>query len=235
LRWQHPTRGILGPAAFLEVAEQTGLIVPIGLWVLAEACQQVKLWNSSLPADAQLALSVNLSGRQLAEPNLAASVALTLAETGFDPKAMKLCLEITETLLPSDEDEARSCLMELHGLGIELAVDDFGTGYSSLSKVRDLPLSTIKVDRTFVSGLGVSERDEAIVSAILKLAGALDLVVVAEGVETEEQAVHLRAMGCDALQGFHFSRPQPAHYFDLAFATSAAMSASPGPAFSEAG
>ncbi|HUC36291.1 MAG TPA: EAL domain-containing protein [Acidimicrobiales bacterium] len=221
IRWRHPTRGLLLPGTFLDVAEQTGLIVPIGMWVLEEACRQVKLWNDRLPADRQLSLSVNLSGRQLAEPTLAFDVAAAMSDVGYDPRVMSLCLEITETLLPSNEDDARSRLLELHDLGIRLAIDDFGTGYSSLTYVRQLPLSTVKVDRTFVEGLGVSERDEAIVTAIMRLAEALDLEVVAEGVETEEQCSRLEAMGCGYLQGFLFSKPQPASYFDFVFSSTA--------------
>jgi EAL domain-containing protein (putative c-di-GMP-specific phosphodiesterase class I) len=219
LRWQHPTRGLLAPAAFLDVAEQTGLIVPIGMWVLAEACEQVQQWNRFLPESEHLSLSVNLSGRQLAEPDLAVEVAATLRNARFDPRFMNLFLEITETLLPSNEDEARLRLLELHKLGIRLAIDDFGTGYSSLNYVRQLPLSIVKIDRAFVAGLGISDRDEAIVTAILKLADALDLSVVAEGVETEDQYQRLASMGCEFLQGYLFSRPQPPAYFDNMFSS----------------
>jgi diguanylate cyclase (GGDEF)-like protein/PAS domain S-box-containing protein len=209
LRWQHPTRGLLAPGAFLDVAEQTGLIVPIGSWVLSQACSQVKSWNDHLPPEEQLAVSVNLSGRQLTEPDLADSVSAALGRAGVDPHALRLVLEVTETLLPTDEDEARRRLIELHDLGIELAVDDFGTGYSSLRYVRDLPISTIKIDRSFVSGLGRSERDEAIVCAVTQLAGTLGLKVVAEGVEEESQHRFLSQVGCDFSQGYLFGRPQP--------------------------
>ncbi|MGH9016338.1 MAG: putative bifunctional diguanylate cyclase/phosphodiesterase [Acidimicrobiales bacterium] len=211
LRWQHPTRGLLPPADFLDVAEQTGLIVPIGSWVLSEACTQVQTWNRDLPADEQLAVSVNLSGRQLTEPDLAQSIALALEQAGIDPRALRLVLEVTETLLPADEDEARHRLVELHELGIQLAIDDFGTGYSSLRYVRDLPISTIKIDRSFVSGLGTSDHDEAIVIAVTQLARTLGLRVVAEGVETETQFAFLSRVGCDFSQGYLFGRPQPPH------------------------
>lgn len=211
LRWQHPTRGLLAPAAFLDAAEQTGLIVPIGAWVLSEACAQVERWNASLPADEHLAVSVNLSGRQLTEPDLAETIAASLREASIDPHALRLVLEVTETLLPTDEDEARRRLVELHELGIQLAIDDFGTGYSSLRYVRDLPISTIKIDRSFVSGLGQSDHDEAIVVAVTQLARTLGLQVVAEGVETEEQFAFLSRVGCDYSQGYLFGRPQPPH------------------------
>ncbi|HXQ75752.1 MAG TPA: EAL domain-containing protein [Acidimicrobiales bacterium] len=211
LRWQHPTRGLLAPAAFLDAAEQTGLIVPIGAWVLSEACSQVQRWNRDLPADDHLAVSVNLSGRQLTEPNLAETIAASLHAAEIDPHALRLVLEVTETLLPTDEDEARRRLVELHELGIQLAIDDFGTGYSSLRYVRDLPISTIKIDRSFVSGLGQSDHDEAIVIAVTQLARTLGLRVVAEGVETEAQFAFLSRVGCDYSQGYLFGRPQPPH------------------------
>jgi diguanylate cyclase (GGDEF)-like protein/PAS domain S-box-containing protein len=209
LRWQHPTRGLLLPAEFLDVAEQTGLIVPIGSWVLSEACRQLQHWNRNLPPDEHLAVSVNLSGRQLTEPDLAHSIAASLRGASIDPKTVRLVLEVTETLLPADEDEARRRLIELHDLGIQLAIDDFGTGYSSLRYVRDLPISTIKIDRSFVSGLGQSDHDEAIVNAVTQLARTLGLRVVAEGVETEAQFAFLSRVGCDFAQGFLFGRPQP--------------------------
>jgi EAL domain-containing protein (putative c-di-GMP-specific phosphodiesterase class I) len=185
------------------------LIVPIGAWVLSEACQQVQHWNTGLAPGDHLAVSVNLSGRQLTEPDLAESVARTLAQAGVDPHGLRLVLEVTETLLPADEVEARRRLIELHEMGIQLAIDDFGTGYSSLRYVRDLPISTIKVDRSFVSGLGSSDHDEAIVSAVTQLARTLGLRVVAEGVETETQFGFLSRVGCDFSQGYLFGRPQP--------------------------
>ncbi len=211
LRWQHPTRGLLAPAEFLDAAEKTGLIVPIGAWVLSEACRQVQRWNADLPPDDHLAVSVNLSGRQLTEPDLAEMISASLLDASIDPHALRLVLEVTETLLPTDEDEARRRLVELHDLGIQLAIDDFGTGYSSLRYVRDLPISTIKIDRSFVSGLGQSDHDEAIVNAVTQLARTLGLRVVAEGVETEAQFAFLSRVGCDYSQGYLFGRPQPPH------------------------
>jgi diguanylate cyclase (GGDEF)-like protein/PAS domain S-box-containing protein len=213
-RWQHPTRGLVMPGDFLEVAEQTGLIVPIGKWVLEEACRQVKKWNSCRPGREPLALSVNLSGRQLAEPHLVDEISAVLSRVGIGSDALRICLEITETLLPSDQQEAARRVHELHELGIELAIDDFGTGYSSLLYVRELPIGVVKIDRTFVAGLGISGRDSAIVSAVVRLAGALGLRVVAEGVETEEQFAHLADMGCDYVQGFLFSPAVPPAVFE---------------------
>jgi len=213
VRWQHPTRGLLLPAAFLDVAEQTGLIVPIGTWVLGEACRQVQHWNRSLPPDQQLGLSVNLSGRQLAEPDLVDTVMRTLADADIDPRSLKLLLEVTETLLPTDHDEARQHLVDLHDHGIRLAIDDFGTGYSSLRYVRELPISIVKIDRSFVAGVGRSTQDEAIVDAVVKLATTLGLEVVAEGVETSTQFDYLRRVGCSFAQGYLFGHPQPAAAF----------------------
>ena len=179
--------------------------------MLSEACAQVQRWNSLLPDDEHLAVSVNLSGRQLTEPDLAETIAASLRRADIDPHALRLVLEVTETLLPADEDEARRRLIELHELGIQLAIDDFGTGYSSLRYVRDLPISTIKIDRSFVSGLGQSDHDEAIVNAVTQLARTLGLRVVAEGVETEAQFAFLSRVGCDYSQGYLFGRPQPPH------------------------
>ncbi len=210
LRWQHPTRGLLSPASFLDVAEQTGLIVPIGSWVLSQAARQVSQWNAGLAPNERLGLSVNLSGRQLIEPDLAASVATTLRKAGVDPRSVKLQLEVTETVLPSDRQEARKHLEELNALGIELAIDDFGTGYSSLRYVKELPVSIVKIDQSFVAGLGTSSQDEAIVNAVIQLAAALGLEVVAEGVETELQFEFLVAAGCTFAQGFLFGYPEPA-------------------------
>ncbi|HXW33114.1 MAG TPA: bifunctional diguanylate cyclase/phosphodiesterase [Acidimicrobiales bacterium] len=213
VRWQHPTRGLLAPNTFLEVAEQTGLIVPIGAWVLGEACEQVARWNANLAPEDQISVSVNLSARQLAEPDLAQRVSDTLSQARVDPRSVRLYLEITETLLPTDHEGARRHLFDLRQLGIDLAIDDFGTGYSSLRYVRDLPISIVKIDRSFVSGLGRSRQDEAIVRAVAELAHTLGLQVIAEGVETELQLAKLAGYPCDFAQGFLFGRPQPANAF----------------------
>ena len=215
LRWQHPTRGLLLPASFLDVAEQTGLIVPIGSWVLGQASRQVSRWNDGLPLDEQLGLSVNVSGRQLIEPDLARNVAATLQESGVDPRSVKLLLEVTETVLPSDREGARQHLEDLSQLGVQLAIDDFGTGYSSLRYVKELPISIVKIDQSFVAGLGRSRQDEAIVDAVIQLATALNLEVVAEGVETEAQLSYLAEVGCDYAQGYLFGFPKPADHFSV--------------------
>jgi diguanylate cyclase (GGDEF)-like protein len=209
IRWNHPTRGLLLPAAFLDLAEQTGLIVPIGEWVLAQACQQVQRWNNGRGADEQLALSVNLSARQLAEPELSRRVQAIIEGSGVTPGSLRLSLEVTETLLPVDQGAATRCLASLHELGIQLAIDDFGTGYASLSYVMDLPITIVKIDRSFVARIGNDPRGEAVVSAVIQLAHTLGLQVVAEGVETQDQLAFLLASACDYSQGYLFSRPQP--------------------------
>ena len=215
LRWEHPTRGLLGPDAFIDVAEDSGLIVPIGAWVLAEACRQVRAWNEMLEHDHPLRLSVNLSARQLAEPGLLATVRDTLLGAGIDPRRLDLSLEITEALVLHDPETAALRLGELRALGVQFAIDDFGTGYSSLAYLRRFPVSIVKVDAPFVAGLGIDEHDEAIVSAVVRLAHTLGLRVAAEGVETELQLAHLRVMGCDYAQGFLLGRPEPPERMDL--------------------
>jgi diguanylate cyclase (GGDEF)-like protein len=210
VRWQHPTRGLLLPAAFLDLAERTGLIVPIGEWVLLRACERVKLWNEGRDADQQLALSVNLSARQLAEPDLSKRIKAVIERAGVTPASLHMMLEVTESLLPVDQGAATRCLADLHELGIKLAIDDFGTGYASLSYVMDLPVTIVKIDRCFVGRIGRDPRGEAVVSAVIQLAHTLGLQVVAEGVETDAQLDFLSAASCDYCQGFLFGRPQPA-------------------------
>ncbi len=210
LRWQHPTRGLLLPAAFLDLAERTGLIVPIGEWVLSQACRHVKAWNEQRGPREQLALSVNVSARQLAEPDLSTRVKAIVDGSGVTPGSLRLSLEVTETLLPVDQGAATRCLASLHELGIQLAIDDFGTGYASLSYVMDLPITIVKIDQSFVARIGNDPRGEAVVNAVIQLAHTLGLRVVAEGVETDMQLDFLAAAACDYIQGYLFSRPEPA-------------------------
>jgi diguanylate cyclase (GGDEF)-like protein len=207
LRWQHPTRGLLLPDAFLDLAEQTGLIVPIGEWVLLQACETVKAWNDARGPQDQLALSVNLSARQLAEPDLTEKVKAIVERAGVSPQSLHLLLEVTESLLPVDQGAATRALANLNELGIQLAIDDFGTGYASLSYVMDLPVTIVKIDRSFVARIGHDTRGEAVVSAVIQLAHTLGLEVVAEGVETEAQHDFLLSASCDFSQGFLFGRP----------------------------
>ncbi len=206
LRWDHPHRGRIGPAEFVTVAEETGLIVPIGTWVLETALAQWHEWASQRP-DVPLTISVNLSAAQVRQPNLFDTVAAALEACDTPPHA--LCLEITETVLMTDLAGPRRTLEALRELGVRVAIDDFGTGYSSLTYLKRLPVDTVKIDREFIAGLGVAPYDTAIVAAIIDLAHTLDLTVVAEGVETDAQQSLLRTLGCDALQGFLFSAARP--------------------------
>jgi diguanylate cyclase (GGDEF)-like protein len=208
LRWQHPERGLLGPGDFLSVAEDTGLIVPIGAWVLHEVCRQAAEWADSAPVDTRpLAVAVNLSARQLAHPDLVATVAEALALTGLPPQL--LILEITESVLMTDRELAVTILHALRSLGVRLSIDDFGTGQSSLGYLKTLPVDSLKIDRSFIDGLGSDPDDSAIVAAVVSMGHALGLTVTAEGIETPLQLSELRSLGCDLGQGFYFARPQP--------------------------
>jgi len=207
VRWEHPERGLLGPGDFIEVAEDTGLIVGVGQWVLQQACCQLAAWNAAI-ANLDVNIAVNLSARQLAEPSLPQRVAETIEACGIDPR--RLVLEITESALVHDVTTAAMVLDELKALGVGLAVDDFGTGFSSLNYLKRFPVDVLKIDRSFVSGLGVDPEDSAIVAAVRALGGALGLDVVAEGVETELQAAKLLELDCPYAQGYLFSRPVPA-------------------------
>jgi EAL domain-containing protein (putative c-di-GMP-specific phosphodiesterase class I) len=205
LRWQHPTRGLLAPGAFLQVAEESGLIVPIGEWVLREACRTLAAWRDVGPdADRSLNMSVNVSAKQLMMPGLALQVREMLEE--YEVSGSALRLEITESMFVERSDALMQTLGELASLGIKLSLDDFGTGYSSLSSLRDLPVHVIKIDRSFVSqlpGAGGSN----MVETILALARQLGLRAVAEGVETQAQREELLRLGCEHAQGYLFSAP----------------------------
>ena len=205
-RWAHPARGVVLPDAFVPLAEETGLIVPLGRWVLAEACRQGRAWQDRFPTPPTV--SVNLSPRQFQQPGLVEEVAAALRSTGLAPD--RLQLEITEGAVMADADGAVATLRQLRGLGVRLAIDDFGTGYSSLGYLQRFPIDLLKVDRRFVAGLGRDAGDTAIVEAVVGLAHALRLRVVAEGVETVEQAGRLRELGCELGQGYHFGRPAAA-------------------------
>jgi diguanylate cyclase (GGDEF)-like protein/PAS domain S-box-containing protein len=210
VRWQHPHWGLVGPSEFISVAEDSGLIVELGAWVLEEACRQIAAWDASGMQPA-LDISVNVSARQLTNGDLVDVVADALTSSGIDPG--RLCLEITESVLMEDVSSSIEALRALKSLGIRLAVDDFGTGYSSLSYLRRFPIDIVKIDRSFVADLSVDAAADAVVAAIVNLSHALGLTVVAEGVETHEQLVALRALRCDLAQGFYWSRPLPAADF----------------------
>jgi diguanylate cyclase (GGDEF)-like protein/PAS domain S-box-containing protein len=206
LRWERPGRGLVPPAEFVSIAEETGLIVSMGHWVLREACRQAREWRGRY-ADAPT-VWVNLSARQLHQADLAGELSGILNEAGLPPEG--LGLEITESVLVEYGGTAISTLNELRALGVKLAIDDFGTGYSSLSYLKRLPVDLLKVDRSFVAGIDKSPEDEVLIAAVINLAQALDLRVVAEGVETPDQLRKLRSLGCDFAQGYLFSRPLPA-------------------------
>jgi diguanylate cyclase (GGDEF)-like protein/PAS domain S-box-containing protein len=205
VRWQHPLRGTVQPADFVPVAEESGLIEPIGRWVLEHACRQAAKWYHARPDAAPLSMSVNLSAVQLENRSLADVVATTLRGCSLDPGC--LSLEITESVMLGQSDGLSDALDSLKAIGVRLVLDDFGTGYSSLAYLTRLPLDALKVDRSFVDGLGIEARDTAITEAIIAMSHALSLEVVGEGAETELQIAELRRLGCDLAQGFHFSRP----------------------------
>jgi diguanylate cyclase (GGDEF)-like protein/PAS domain S-box-containing protein len=209
VRWQHPRRGLLTPAEFIQVAEDTGLVVPLGAWVLRQACKDLTeiIDRGSLGGGpSELVMSVNLSARQLSSPALVPMVQSTVEEFGLDPG--RLCFEITESVLMEDVDAAIAVLSELRALGVRLAIDDFGTGYSSLGYLRRFPVDIVKLDRAFVGGLGSDSAADAITAAVINLGHALGLSVIAEGVETEEQLTVLRALRCDRAQGYLWSAAQ---------------------------
>jgi diguanylate cyclase (GGDEF)-like protein len=205
LRWQHPTRGLMAPADFIAIAEESGLIVPIGQWVLEEACRQVAAWQAEFPADPKLTISVNLSPRQFQQSNLVDQVSGALRAAGLAPTGLKL--EITEGAIMRDVEATIKTLWQLKRLGVQLAIDDFGTGYSSLASLKRLPLDILKIDHSFINGIGHDPEDTAIVRAIILLAKSLHLSVTGEGIETAEQAALLRGWACEHGQGYFFSRP----------------------------
>jgi diguanylate cyclase (GGDEF)-like protein len=212
VRWEHPDRGMVGPNDFIPIAEETGLIVPIGAWVLEEACRHAQVWRARRPELEHLVLSVNLSAKQLSQPSLPATVAKILERTGTP--AQLLCLEITETVLMEDVQVSIAAMQELSALGVTIAVDDFGTGYSSLSYLSRFPVDMLKIDRSFVAELSADADSWPIVTAIIGLAKALGLATVAEGVEEDVQIDALRSLGCDLAQGYRFARPQAGEVLD---------------------
>ena len=199
VRWAHPTRGLLGPDEFITIAEETGLIVPLGTWVLQEACRQAELFRARNPAWSRLTMSVNLSGGQLGQHDLTEMVASALHDSGLKPGYLQL--EMTESVLMDDAAATITILKSLKGLGVRLGVDDFGTGYSSLAYLRRFPVDVLKIDRSFVNGLGKDLEDSAVVAAIISLADTLGFTTIAEGVETRLQRDCLIALGCSACPG----------------------------------
>ncbi len=212
VRWQHPKLGLVGPDEFIAIAEETGAVVALGEWVLAQACRQVTRWKDDDDDEPPLTVAVNISACQLREPSLIHVVRRVLEQADLEPH--RLCLEITESVLMDDVRSSVKTLLDLKTLGVRLAIDDFGTGYSSLSYLRRFPVDIVKIDRVFIAGVGVDPTADAIVAAVTNLSHALGLTVVAEGVETEEQLVAIRALGCDRAQGFYWSPSLPAEELD---------------------
>jgi diguanylate cyclase (GGDEF)-like protein len=205
VRWQHPERGIILPSDFIPLAEETGLIVPLGLRVLREACSQLRRWQQRSVLNRYLVMSVNLSGKQLMQPDLTQQIEAVLRESQLDPWHLKL--EITETVVMENSELAAITLAKLRGLGVRLSIDDFGTGYSSLSYLNRFPVDTLKIDRSFVTRMSQSDENLQIVKTIVTLAGNLGMEVIAEGVETEDQLNQLKALHCQYAQGYLFSEP----------------------------
>jgi EAL domain-containing protein (putative c-di-GMP-specific phosphodiesterase class I) len=203
VRWQHPIKGLIPPADFIPTAEETSLIIPLGYWILDEACHQIHAWNVQYSYDPPLTINVNLSTRQCEQPDLVQKISNILRKNKLDASLLKL--ELTESLIIKDSDYITAMLSELRDLGIQVQIDDFGTGYSSLSYLHTLPIDTLKIDRGFISRLGGKDNGAEIVQTILSLAHNLGMKVIAEGVETDEQYAKLAAMECEYMQGFLFS------------------------------
>jgi len=205
VRWRHPERGLIEPLEFIPMAEETGLIVPLGQWVLGEVCRQIRAWSEHADSPARVPVSANLSSRQFNQPDLVGIVREALAKAGARPDCLRL--EVTESAVMESGPAARHVLGELKALGIQLSIDDFGTGYSSLSYLHQFPVDTLKIDQSFVSRLDATSQNLEIVRTIVMLAHNLEMDVIAEGVETQAQAQHLRRLGCEFAQGFLYSRP----------------------------
>ncbi|WP_338513812.1 EAL domain-containing protein [Pseudomonas poae] len=217
LRWRHPRRGLVPPGDFIPVLEELGLVVDVGDWVLSEACRQLKTWHQSKVRVPKV--SVNISARQFSDGQLGTRIATILKDTGLPPACLEL--ELTESILMREVNEAMQILASLKNLGLSIAVDDFGTGYSSLNYLKQFPIDVLKIDRTFVDGLPSGEQDAQIARAIIAMAHSLNLAVIAEGVETHEQLDFLREHGCDEVQGYLFGRPMPANRFEAQFSNDA--------------
>jgi EAL domain-containing protein (putative c-di-GMP-specific phosphodiesterase class I) len=211
LRWNHPERGLIAPATFVPIAEESGLVLALGRWVLRTACLQAAAWNARRPTE-PLTVTVNLSGRQLQDDSLTIDVESALKESGLP--ASRLVLEMTESVIMHESAAARKRLVELKQLGVRLAIDDFGTGYSSLSHLQQFPVDILKIDQSFLHRMHQGSQDAALVRTIITLAKLLSLRTIAEGVEDAEQQERLKELGCDSAQGFLFGRPMPVSEID---------------------
>ena len=223
VRWRHPVRGLVSPAEFIPLAEETGLILPLGAWVLEEACRQGRRWADTRPGVGDFVVSVNLSPRQFRQPDLVEQVAGVLARTGLPGN--RLCVEVTEGVMVDDVEAATDTLRRLKALGVRVAIDDFGTGFSSLSYLKRFPIDYVKIDRAFTRVMGEKSVDSEIVRSVIRLAAAIGIDAVAEGVESANQLRQLRELGCPLIQGFLLARPLPADEVELLiFPVAAALS-----------
>jgi EAL domain-containing protein (putative c-di-GMP-specific phosphodiesterase class I) len=211
IRWRHPRRGMVSPATFIPLAEEIGMILPIGDWVIEQACAQLKAWEMD-PVMRKIQLSVNVSPRQLSQPWFVEQVREAVEKSGIRPSRLKL--ELTESFILDDVDEAIEKMQELRYLGIRFAMDDFGTGYSSLAYLKRLPLEQLKIDQSFVRDVSTDKSNAIMVRTIINIASNFGLEVIAEGVETDEQLAFLRQYGCNKFQGYLFGKPVPVAEFE---------------------
>jgi EAL domain-containing protein (putative c-di-GMP-specific phosphodiesterase class I) len=223
LRWNHPDRGFVSPAAFIPLAEQSGAIIELGRWVLTEACRQLVRWHDELPDGQGLSMSVNVSARQLEVPGEADRLKEIIEMTGVDPRC--LILELTESVMLEDTAGLRQQLQEFQALGIRIAVDDFGTGAAGLGHLRDVPFDIVKIDKSYIDGLGESAEAHSLITGVIELAHGMRATIVAEGIETPQQAALLREMRCDYGQGFYLGRPMEPVQIETWFAAGRAGSA----------
>jgi len=205
VRWQHPERGLVAPAGFITVAEETGLIVPLGWWVMEQSCRQIREWQLQFPMNPPLFISVNVSGRIFVDNNVVEGILDILGRTGLPPESLRL--EVTENVILEHSEAVMTKMQQLRAMGVQLSIDDFGTGYSSLSYLQRFQYDTLKIDRSFISGMQPGTDSQAIVETILTLASTLGIGVIAEGIETAEQMIKLRDLDCPQGQGFWFARP----------------------------
>jgi diguanylate cyclase (GGDEF)-like protein/PAS domain S-box-containing protein len=212
IRWEHPERGLLTPDKFLPVAEESGLIVQVGAWAVGEACRRLRDWDRLAGGPSAFCLAVNLSARELTHPDVVSTVLNAVRRSALNPS--RLTIEVTESTAMADRDSGFRALRELSGAGVRIAIDDFGTGYSSLDHLREMPADILKIDRSFVAGMAANSPDSALVAAAIAMGRALEMEVVAEGIETSEQVADLRELGCPLGQGYLFARPLPPEEID---------------------